>query len=40
MTERVLSQVQVADMGFLRRIHGVTVRNKIRICEICKERER
>jgi len=24
MTERILSQVQAADMGFLRRVHGVT----------------
>jgi len=34
MTERVLSQVQVAEMGFLQRAHGVTLRHSARSCEI------
>jgi len=35
MTERILSQGQAADMGFLRRVHaGVTLRDKVRSCEI------
>jgi len=28
MTERTLSQVQAADMEFLRRVHGVTLHDK------------
>ena len=36
MTERALSQVQAAEMGFLRRVHGVTLRDKVRSCEIRK----
>jgi len=36
MTERVLSQVQAAEMGFLRRLHGMTLRDKVRSCDICK----
>jgi len=34
MTERVLSLVQAAEMGFLRRVHGVTLCDKVRSCEI------
>jgi len=34
MTERILSQVQMAEMGFLRRVHGVTLHDKVRSCEI------
>ena len=34
MTERTLFQVQAAEMGFLRRVHGVTLRDKVRSCEI------
>jgi len=33
-TERVRSQVQVAEMGLLRRAHGVTLRDIVRSCEI------
>jgi len=36
MTERVLFQAQVAEMGDLRRVHGVTLRDKVRGCEIRK----
>jgi len=36
MTERILSQVQVAEMGFLRKVHGVTLRDKVSSCEIRK----
>ena len=36
MTERVLSQVQVSEMRFLRRIEGVTLFNKVRSSEIRK----
>jgi len=34
MTEIILSQVQAAEMGFLRRVHGVTLRDKVRSYEI------
>jgi len=36
MTERVLSQVQTAERGFLRRAHGEALRCKVRSCEIRK----
>jgi len=36
MTERILSQVKAAVMGFLRRVHGMTLRDKVRCCEICR----
>ena len=36
MAERVLSQVQAAQMGFLRRVHGVTLRDKVRSSEFPK----
>jgi len=36
MTERVLFQVQAAEMGFLRRFHGVTLCDKVGNCEIRK----
>jgi len=36
MTERILSQVQAAEMMFLRRVHRVTLRDKVRSCEIRK----
>ena len=36
MTERILSQVQAAEMGFLWRVNGVTLRNKVRSCQIDK----
>jgi len=36
MTERVLSQVQAAEVGFLRRVHGVTRSDKIRSYKIHK----
>jgi len=32
----MLSQVQAAEMGFLRRVHGVTLGDKVRCCEIRK----
>ena len=34
MTERVRSQVQASEMGFLRRIEGVALFNKVRSSEI------
>jgi len=34
--EGILSQVQAAEMGFLRRVHGVTLRDKVRSCELLK----
>ena len=37
MIERVLSQVQTADRGFFRKIHGVILRDKVRSCEIRKK---
>ena len=33
-TEIILSQVQAAEMGFLRRVHGVALRDKVGSCEI------
>jgi len=36
MTEGILSRVQAAEMGFLRRVHGVIPRDKVRNCEIRK----
>jgi len=36
MTERILSQLQAAGVGFLRRVHGATLRNKLLGCEIRK----
>jgi len=36
MAEIILSQAQAAEMGFLRRVHGVTLRDKMRSCEIRK----
>jgi len=36
MTEKILSQVQAAEMGILRRVHGVTFRDKVRSCETRK----
>ena len=36
LAERVQSQVQAAVMGFLRRVHFVALRNKVRNCEIRK----
>jgi len=32
MTETILSQVQTAGMGFLRRVHGVTLHGKVHSC--------
>jgi len=34
MTERILSQVQAAEMRFLRRVHGVILHDKVRSCGI------
>jgi len=34
MTERVLSQVQAAEMGFFRNVHSVTLRDRVRSCDI------
>jgi len=34
MTEITLSQAQAAEMGLFQRVHGVTRRDKVRICEI------
>jgi len=28
--------MQAAKMGFLRKVHGVTIHDKLRSCEICK----
>jgi len=36
MTERVLSVVQAAEMGYLRRVYDVALRDKVRSCEIRK----
>jgi len=36
MTVGILSQVQAAEMGFLRRVHGVILRDKVRNCELLK----
>jgi len=36
MTERGIYQTQVADMGLLQNVHGATLRNKVRNCEIRK----
>jgi len=36
MTERILSLEQAAEMGFLRRVHGLTLCDKVRSCEIRK----
>jgi len=36
MTELVLSQVQVVNMGFLQKVHSVTLRNKVCSSEVCK----
>jgi len=33
MTESVLSQVQAAEMAYLRRVNGMALRNKVRSCE-------
>jgi len=34
MTEAVVSQVQASVITFLRRVHGVTLRDKVRSCKI------
>ena len=34
MSEIILSEVQAAEMGFLRRNHGATLCDKVRSCEI------
>jgi len=34
MGERILSQVQAAEMAFMRKVHGVTLRDKLRSCEV------
>ena len=36
MTERVLSQVQATETGYLPRVHGATLHNKVRSCEFHK----
>ena len=36
MTELILSQVQVAEMRYFWRVHGLTLCNKVRNCEIPK----
>jgi len=36
MTERILSQERAVEMGFLRRVHCVTLRDKVRSCEVRK----
>ena len=36
VTEKVLSEVQAAGCFFLRRVHGMTLRDKVRSCEIRK----
>jgi len=33
MTEKILSQMQAAEIGFLRRAHGVALRDKVGSCE-------
>jgi len=34
MTERILSQMQAAEMRFFRRVHGVTLRDNVCSCEM------
>jgi len=34
MRERILFKVQAAEMGFLRRLHSVTLRGKVHSCEM------
>jgi len=36
MTERILSKVEAAEMRFLRRVHSVTLRDKVLSCEVLK----
>jgi len=36
MTERVQSQLQGVEMGFLQRVHCVTLGDQVRFCEIHK----
>jgi len=36
MIEKVLSQVQAAEIGLLRGVHGVTLRDKVRSCKTRK----
>ena len=36
MNETVRSRVQAAEMGFLRRISGLTLLNKVRSADICE----
>ena len=36
MTAKISSQEQLAEIGFLRRVHGVTLHDKLRSCEICR----
>jgi len=36
MAERLLSQMQAAELGFLPSAHGVTLRDEVRSCEIRK----
>jgi len=36
MTERMLSQVQAAEMGSLKKVESVTLRDKVQSCELSK----
>jgi len=36
LSERILFQVQAAETGFMRRVHGVTFGDKVRCCGIRK----
>jgi len=36
MTEKVLSQVQTAEIRFLQKVHGMTLRDKVCSCGRCK----
>jgi len=36
MTERMLSQVQAAEMGSLKKVESVTLRDKVQSCEVSK----
>jgi len=40
MTERILSEVQLAEMGYLRRVRGVTLHVKVRSLENSQNIER
>jgi len=36
MTESMLSQAQAAEIGYVLRVHVVTLRDNVSSCDICK----